>query len=157
MKKIKGFTLIELIIVIMITGIITAIASNILAEFGRAYRFSATATDITESGQLAISFVGRDLAKARQPLNLTLLSPGITFVTTDNNTISYTLSGTTLMRNLQPLATDVTTLNVTLLKANGEPTLSASNARLISFVFSIKKLNIGQTFSITSGPRNFPP
>jgi len=98
-KKQDGFTLIEIIIVIIITSILVASSSNLLAEGFRS--FITTRELLVENKQtmLTLETLVRDLQNIRSPRDISSAnSSQITFNDTTGNTITYTQSGNILSR-----------------------------------------------------------
>jgi len=158
-KKHGGFTLVELLIVIVITGILAALGSKMLASGFTAY---VTARDLGKSdwqGMIAIERLSRELRTIRSATSSDLtISPTsqITFVDNEANNISYTLSGTTLMRNSEPLADGISNLSFSYIASDGKTTAaSADQVAYISANVTVLRSGAGQLLRTSIHPRNF--
>ena len=81
--------------------------------------------------------ITRDLRAIRSQNDITVATnTKITFYDTANNMITYQLNGSTLERNLQPLADDLPDLSFTYTDANGTSTTEPTNICYI-------KINLG--------------
>jgi len=159
LKKHGGFTLVELLIVIVITGILAALGSKMLASGFTAY---VTARDLGKAdwqGLIAIERLSRELRTIRSATSSDLtISPTsqITFVDNDANNISYTLSGTTLMRNSEPLADGISNLSFSYIANDGKTTAaSADQVAYISANVTVLRSGSGQLLRTSIHPRNF--
>jgi len=157
-RQAGGFTLIEMIMVIVITGLIASLAGIMLHHGVRAYVLSGELTEIDWQGRLALERLLRDLRRLRSatPADLTM-SPAdrITFVDRDNQTISYALSGATLTRNGQPLADGVGALNFDYLRNDGKTTAAAAGEVFyISVSFTISQGDSSRNLRGTVFPRS---
>jgi len=158
-KNRRGFTLVELLIVIVITGILAALGSKMLASGFTAY---VTARDLGKAdwqGLIAIERLSRELRTIRSATNSDLsMNPStrITFVDNDGNSISYTLSGTTLMRNSEPLADGISGLSFNYIQNDGKTT--AANAVQVAYIsanVTVLRSGAGQLLRTSIHPRNF--
>lgn len=157
MKKHFGFTLMELIVVIVILSIIAIIATRILFTGFNAYITTKNVTDATAQARLGMERMTIDIRNVRSPLDVTTISTSqFTFTDTSANSISYTRSGTSLMRNSQVLADGVSGLTFTYLDENGSVTGTAANVRYVTVKLDITQG--GTSFSVTTTiyPRNLP-
>jgi len=114
-----GFTLIELVLVIIIVGIILAGSSNLMAQGFRS--FIATRDILNENRQtsIAIESMIRDLHAIRSTSDITSASSAtITFNDTAGNSIAYSKSGSILTRT-----------------ENSEPQILADNLPDLSFEY----------------------
>jgi prepilin-type N-terminal cleavage/methylation domain-containing protein len=154
-----GFTLVEMVLVIVLVGIIAGIGSTILAGGFKAYITSKNLSQAEWQGRIAIERLTRELRTVRSAtaLDLTLVpNTAITFTDTNANVISYTLSGTTLMRNAQPLADDISSLSFSYIANDGKTT--AANASLVHYiVVDIAVSSQGSNYAVRTAihPRGF--
>ncbi len=157
-RQTRGFTLIEMIMVIVITGVIASLAGMLLQHGVRAYVLSGELTEIDWQGRLALERLLRDLRRMRSasPGDLTMTpADRITFVDSDNQTISYALSGATLTRNGQPLADGISTLNFDYLRNDGKTTAAtAGEVFYISVSFTISQGDSSRNLHGTVFPRS---
>jgi prepilin-type N-terminal cleavage/methylation domain-containing protein len=113
-RKQQGFTLIELISVMVLVSIIVAISSQMLAQGFNAYLTSEDIIDANWQGQMAIERMVRDIRTVRSANDISVkTSSAFTFVNLAGNTMAYSLSGSNLMLNGNILANGVNSLTFT--------------------------------------------
>jgi prepilin-type N-terminal cleavage/methylation domain-containing protein len=123
LKSQKGFTLIEIIIVIVILGIVSAITIKFLTDGLRIYTMTVNQKTLFDEGKLALERMCRDIRDAR---SITTPAPGgsgstITFLRGNSTTqdvadesITFQLTGSTLEKvKSLPSATSAMAFNVT--------------------------------------------
>jgi prepilin-type N-terminal cleavage/methylation domain-containing protein len=146
MKKQNGFTLIELAMVIVIIGIIAAMASSMISQGFEAYFTGKNVMDADWQGRLALERMARDIREIRSAGDIsTMTASQLTFVDLSGNTITYQLSGTNLMRNSQILANGIQSMTLSYFDANGSTTASASAVRYISISLNVTQNNTNIT------------
>jgi len=158
-KSIVGFALIELILVMVIVGIVAATSSNFLFQ---TYRTSNLAPDLVEldnATRVAMITMRGELLNIRSNTNSDISNAQtntITFTDTSNNTITYSLSGSTMMRNGFTFLEQVSALTFTYFDAQGAVTNTVSNIRYIQFSLTttIVARSYSQSFSGTVYLRN---
>ena len=157
-RRSRGFTLIEMIMVIVITGLIASLGGMLLHHGVRAYVLSGELTESDWQGRLALERLLRDLRRLRSasPADLTMTpSDRISFVDESGQSISYTLSGGTLMRNGKPLADGISTLAFSYLRDDGKNTAaSASEVFYISASFTLNQGGSNRSLRGTVFPRS---
>ena len=149
MNNNKGFTLIEMIMVITLLGIVAAIIAIPFLQGVKGWFDATTREGITQSGRIGIERMTREIRNtARTAANAPCISAvALTSFTfsdssgdlTNCNSITFSLSGTNLLRCPDPacatqftLADNVTLLTFTYYDANNTPGASAANTRRIS-------------------------
>lgn len=152
-----GFTLVEMVMVIVITGLVASLGGLLLHHGVRAYFLSREQAEIDWQGRLALERMLRDLRRLRSttPADL-VMNPSnrVTFVDVDNQTISYVLSGGTLLRNGKPLADGVSALDFLYLKSDGRSVAgNASQVFYISASFTLTQGGSSSTLRGTVFPR----
>lgn len=155
--KKSGFTLIEVILVILILGIVISVGGTLMGfgfKGGFASKDSIYAASIARVSIERMSF---DLLSARNATttDLTPNANSITFVTTDDATVSYSLSGTNLMRNTKILANYVTALNFTYLDQVFATTVIATNVRCVVINMTVNYNSNIINLTSTVCPRNY--
>lgn len=144
----QGFTLIELIIVIVITGIIIAGSSSLLLNGVNAY--IAGKADINASWQanVAIERMTRDLRAISSAANIiTAASNEFAIRDINGTTIDYKVVNSQLLRNTQVLANNVQSVAFTYYDANGTVTASVSAIRYVGVSLNIIYEKVTTNFS----------
>jgi prepilin-type N-terminal cleavage/methylation domain-containing protein len=111
MEANKGFTLIELIMVVVITAIIAAISGMVLVNGVRSYGVGEAVTPLANKGSAALTQMTVDLNAAVQFTTVNLQD--LVFVDINGDTITYDYTGNTLTRKLNSGAAYVVTDQLT--------------------------------------------
>ena len=124
MKNSKGFTLVELVIVMAIVGIGTAIIGTILLGVVKAWTFKFNRNDILWDGRLAINRMTREMRAIKNTTSVTTATAAqFRFIDTGNKDITYSLVSTDLNRTedgiANLLAENVSSVTFTYYYANG--------------------------------------
>ena len=99
MKKNKGFTLVELVIVIVIIGIAASTVGFMLLGTVKAWTFKFNRNDILWDGRLALDRITREIRTIKDSTSVTTASAAqFRFTDTGNKGITYSLSSTNLNR-----------------------------------------------------------
>lgn len=151
----SGFTLVELIMVIIITGLITAAVSQIIAQGFNAYLSGKNATEADWQGRVAMERMARDLRMIQSPSSITTATSNqIVYTDTTGTSITYQLSGTTLQRNSQTLATGINSLTLSYFDKTGTSTGTLTAIRYITISLNITQSNANYTLTTSIYPRN---
>ena len=118
MKKKNGFTLVELVIVIVIIGISASILGFMLLGTVKAWTFKFNRNDILWDGRLALDRMTRETRTIKNSTSVTTASAAqFRFTDAGNKDITYSLSSTNLNRTedgtANLLAENVSSLNFT--------------------------------------------
>lgn len=153
MKNNKGFTLIEMIMVITLLGIVAAIIAIPLLQGARGWFDATTREGITQSGRIGIERMTREIRNtARTATNTPCISSAIaTSITfsdaTGNlvacNSITFNQVGNTIQRTdasgTSNLADNVTSLAFTYYDSNNAQTVVAANVRRVAIEITSTK------------------
>lgn len=152
----RGFSLVEMVVVIVIVGIVFAIGATLLGRLFTAF-FAERDIAIGEwQGLIALERVSRELREIRSPAELTI-SPSnrILFTNLDGVQVEYLLSGTSLTRSSSDtaalaLADNVGGLAFFYLQSDGQTTAaSAATVSYITMRLQVTAENYSETLRIT--------
>ena len=165
----KGFTLIEIIVVIVILSIVSAITIKFLADSLRIYTMTVQQKTLLDEGKLALERMCRDIRDAAS--NIPVPAPGaatpqVTFVrahATANDiaaeNVTFQLTGTTLYKiKTSPAANSPAAANVSTFTAT-QGTVAAANLNEITLVLnlSLEPVGAGNVILQTKVyPKNLP-
>ncbi len=154
-QQLQGFTLIEMIIVIVILAIIFA-SGALLLRLGLTGGFSAqNNTANNANARAAFERMEDELKDARSTGDLIPNTNSITFVKIDGTSVTYALSGGNLMRNSDILATNTASLAFTYLTATNTTTTIAAQVRCIVINATMTSNNVTLPLTTTVCPRNY--
>ncbi|AUH71955.1 type II secretion system protein [Legionella sainthelensi] len=133
MRTIKGFTLIEMIIVMLVTGIVVAGVSLMLSAGFTNYFTGVKVTALTTQATLAMARMTKELQEASSfsAINAT----NVTFTTTDGATISYSWSSPILKRtgiSAQTLSDQVTDFSLSYYQSDFTATTTLKAVRAVT-------------------------
>ena len=160
-----GFSLIELIMVIVVFGIVAAIAASTMDSGFRAYFTGRDIAETDSQARVALERMTRELRTIRAPAELTITSGSdITFVDVNGASIRYcqatvgTCPGTAgqLMRNAFALASGIGGLSFTYLDRTGAATAVPAQVFYVNVAFTVTQNTMSSTYQATVSPRNFP-
>lgn len=157
MQRSKGFTLIELILVIVILGIIAVAGSLLLQQGLNNYFTNQAITDASWQGQIALQTMARRLREIRSPTDITTASATqLSFTDINNNAVSYQLIGSNLLLNGSVLISGVNNASSSFayLDSNTTTTAVLANIRYITINLAIAKNNVNYTLRTTIYARN---
>lgn len=158
-----GFSLVELIVIIVVLGIVASMGAIVVRDGLLGWLRGREINSADWQGRLALERIARELRNVAPPFsgvaNITNASCGSsTFAYSDINAaqISYTQNVTTLMRNGQPLADNVTGLRFYCLQSNGQTYSTVpSAAYYITVSMIVSTANTSTTYRSTIKPRGF--
>lgn len=154
LAKHLGFTLIEMVFTIMIMAIISVVVGRVLFQ---GYNTMLTSDNISSTGWqglIALERMSNGIHNIRSSSDITTISAN-TFGFTDVNgtAVTYTLSGSNLLRNGNMLANGVSSLIFTYLDSSGATTATATNVRYIRIAMTLVKNNMSIAMSTMVGTR----
>ena len=132
--KNKGFTLIEITIVIIILGIVAAVGSTVLLEAFKVGHASREAINAGWQTRLAFYRMADELREADE-IN-TASASNITFRDINDN-VTYALSGNDITRNNIKVANSIASLNFIYFDVNNQETAVLGDIRCINIAAQI--------------------
>lgn len=153
----RGFSLIELVIVIVIMGIISGIVGKILFQSFQTFIVSQNISNADWQGLLSMNVVTNDIHNIRSANDITTISASsFAFVDMTGTSVTYTLSGSSLQRNGLTLASGVSSIAFAYYDKNYTVTATAANVRYITFSATFVQNNLSLAFSTMAGTRGMP-
>ncbi len=130
MKKQTGFTLMEIVVVLIILGIIASLAAPLVLNAARSAAIEHNFANTISQGQNASTQMTHAIRNLQTLTTMT--SSNLSFTDNDNNSISYTLSGSNLMQGSNILAHNVTGLSFSYYDSALNSTATPANVRYIT-------------------------
>lgn len=161
----RGFSLIELVLVMVVFGIVAAVAAPVVGSGFQAYFTGRDISEVDWQARVALERMTRELRAMRAPSDLVITAAGdIAFVDLDGNTIRYCLGAVgscagaagDLMRNGQPLASGISGLDFSFLTRSAGPTATAAQVYYVTVAFTATRNATSKAHRATVSPRNFP-
>ncbi len=111
----EGFSLIEVVLVLLLVGVLAAILINPLRQGVQGYVATEARADLTSQARQATNRMVREMRNIQKEAdntpNITVANAtSITFVDVLDNTISFSLSGSAVQRNADTLADKISGL-----------------------------------------------
>ena len=158
-----GFTLVELVVVIVVLGIIASMGAVVLRDGMLGYLRGREITSADWQGRLALERITRELRDVAPSsggtvniANTSCNSSTFAFSDIEAAPISYTQSTTTLLRNGQPLADNVTGLRFYCLQNDGQTYSTIPSAvYYITVSMIVSTENTSAAYRSTVRPRSF--
>lgn len=154
-QKQNAFTLIELVIVIAIVTVISVVILPLLQTGFDAYFTERDLSDADWQGNLALERMTRDIRSIPATTVITTAtSSQFTFVDSTNTAVSYTLSGTSLMRNGLTLANNVNAVTFAYYNSTGAVTAVIANIDYVNVTLNVLDNSTDLTLFSTMNLRN---
>jgi Tfp pilus assembly protein PilW len=154
-KKIAGFTMMELVLVIMLTAVVAGIGSLIMAQGLRAYLNFQNISVADWQMRVALENMTREIRSLRYPSDITTATTTqFSFVDNNAKSVSYSLSGTNLMENTAVLANGVTSMTFYYYNNTLALTTIPSAIILVELVITFNINNTTTTTQLFWFPRN---
>lgn len=174
-NRVAGFTLVEMIIVIVVVGAIFGLGAITLGRAFESYDLARKTTDTDWQGRVALERIVRELRDIRSATAADLSFPAgfpannIRFIDVAGNSACFVLSGSSVQRgddgpaagscatNLRPLADNVVAngLNFYYYTYGGSVSTAATNAYYIAVTLQVTEGVINETYRATVLPRSF--
>lgn len=156
-RLLAGFTLLELMMVIVIMGIISVVVARIFSNFFQDFVTSQNISETDWRGLLVMNEFTNDVHNIRSANDISTISAsGFSFVDMSGTSVTYSLSGSVLLRNSNTLANGVTGLTFAYFDNNYASTAAVANVRYITISTTLTQNNLNQVFSTMAGTRGMP-
>lgn len=153
-KRRAGFSLIELLLVIVVISIISVIIGRILIQSYKGFAITQNTVDADWNSLLMINRFVDDIHRIRSAADIgTIAATQMSMVDVDGSSVTYQLSGSTLLRNGVTIATGVTSFALAYYNAGGVSTAIASSVRYVTISMTVTKGNISSTLSSMAATR----
>lgn len=159
--RFRGFTLIEMIIVIIILSIVAVGATSLLTQGFNAYFAAQNIMDPQLQGRMALEVMSRDLRAIRSPLDISSATANsITFVDVDSRNIYYQFYNGQLQRKIsdsgsyQALASNVQSIAINYYDATGATATQNTSIRYIVVTLTMNINNVPLTLNTGVYPWN---
>ena len=161
----KGFTLIETVIVITILGIASAIFTVVLTEGNNAYLFLSRQNQIVQESRVAMNLMEQELTseilRGTSHSFSTAAATSLTFTRNSGGVVTYSWSSNTLTRQegatSRTLASNVSSFAFSYLDASETVTATLANIRTIVINMTIQVGNKPITLKTAVSLRNTGP
>ena len=153
-----GYTLVELVAVILILGVIGFVTSHVIMESTKVYARTVPAMEAAYQARLSAQLMQREIRDMKDTASITAFTAtALTFVDNSDTTIAYSLSGSDLLRNGDLLAQGVTSLSFTYWKTDGTTALLAADLHLAEFDLTVQTGNEPYRIRTAAFPRVLSP
>ncbi len=150
MTKDKGFSIIELVMVIIISVIVVGIPASIISMGFDGYFKGQALSALSNRAAMTMLRISKDLENTT---SLITISPTtLALVYADGGTITYSLSGTTLNRTdatgTAPITNQVSALAFTYFSSAFAVTATPSAVRLVTISLTLQRTNPNQSYPL---------
>ena len=135
-KNRNGFTAIELILGIVMGVVVASIAYTLMTP-AQNWFFTEARRGGMSAGESAMMRMIKEVRMVKDSSSITINPAVFTFTDYNNNTISYSMSGTDLMRNTSILARGVSNLSFAYLDKDGNATAVSADVRQARISFDL--------------------
>jgi prepilin-type N-terminal cleavage/methylation domain-containing protein len=153
-KREYGFTLIELIMVIMILSVVAVISSKIITQGFAGYMTGTNIIQTDWQAKVALERMTRDLHDIPTYADIIAANTSasqISFTDFSDSTVTYKLSGTTLQLNGNTLASNIVSLTLTYLDKSGNALTAPPSSALAYIKIALVVSNNGTNYTYNTG------
>lgn len=167
----RGFTMLEVIIVIVVIGVIFGLGAVVIGRAFESYDLARRATDVDWQGRVALERMARELRHVRSmtAADFAFAASEVRFIDVDGNAVCFRLAGGTIERSEdgpagacgttspQPLADSIAANGLTFAayERDGNPTLVVDDMYYVAIALRVVRGDIDETFRVTVQPRRY--
>ncbi len=149
-----GYTLVEMILVMVVLGIVGMASSYVVLESMRVYARVAPHVDASYQARLASELIQRDVRDLSGAASIaTFTATDFAFETSAGESVRYRYAGTELSRNGSPVAKGVSSFAFSYLSRSGSPALTPDDLHLVDVRFVVTSADGGLPITMTVFPR----
>ena len=151
-----GFTLIEFVMVIAILGVIGVFGSQMFLETAEIFFEARNRRNVVQEARYGIERMTREIREDIDTTTdiTTFTASTLTYTDPNLTSVTFTKSGSDLLRNSDVLAGNVSALTFTYLKADGTTATSASDIWRIRVSLTVTQEDATITLQAQVFPRN---
>jgi len=142
----KGYTLFEVIIVVIILGVVSVLAINLMSRQTEVFTRIFNNSNLLSNARRAIEYIRRDLHGTSADSISTMTASNLTFQKSDGDAVNYVMNAATLQRNGLTLADNLVSNPFSYLDANQNVT--ASTADLVFVKVTLNLGNVGESVQL---------
>lgn len=133
LKKQAGFTLVELVIVMVLIGVVATISSLMIAQGVGGSQGAKREDAIAWNARIPMARMAREIREANPDSIITATVTQFSFIDATGTTITYTLVGTELYRDAQLIADDITIFAFLYYDETGAAAATTADIRYVLF------------------------
>jgi len=142
----KGYTLFEVVIVIIILGVISVLAINLMSSQTEVFTRVFNDAKLLSDAKRTLEYLRRDLHGISANSISSMTASNLAFQKSDGSSISYVMNASTLQRNGIALADNVTSDPFSYLDASRNSTASTSD--LVFVRVDLQMGNLGESIQL---------
>jgi prepilin-type N-terminal cleavage/methylation domain-containing protein len=138
-KEEKGYTLLELVVVVVITGIISVVIGSLVGQQARNFTSIFSSSDLLDDGRNTINLLRRDLRNSSNDSINTMTYDLLNFTDSDGNIVEYEFAANILYRNSTVIAENLQADPFIYFDASKSEVYVPANVSLIQVTLDFKK------------------
>lgn len=161
-KNQGGFTIIELVTIIVITGVMVGILSQLMIFGADSFEFIGNRKASLHESRMAVHYLNRDFRKVRDMQSISIASNHqFQFQNYNNNQIDYRFINSKIERNSSTLAMNVSQFQFNYIRSDGGYMAKPVTADSLEFIwdiearFTVTVENQATEYRVYVHPRNY--
>lgn len=157
MKKHIGFTLLELVIVMVLISIMAAMSSRLILQGVNSYTKSQTISTTDWQGSYALDHMTREIRSLDSSSDITTATASqFSFTDGTNTAITYQVTGGNLVEGANTLASNASSVVFTYYDRSGAVTSTVNLIRFVQIVLTLTNSNYTYAYKTTVYLANLP-